>query len=242
MKKLHSLIKVTASVSLACGIAAAAAGPALAASPNEAYGILAGPPLNIGPIGLATYPGTSPTTVASATVGSLATTGVITDTADAVSASSTVNNLGVTLSNLASLSAATVTSSCSFDPNTGQVTGNATITNGGVTILGGSPITLAANPTKNENVLGLGRIATITLDKQTTAPDGTLTVTAIAITLLGGQTLDIATSVCNQATLAPAPALPGISLPIGVGLAGLLGVGGVGYFLSRRRRVAAQSA
>jgi len=37
MQKIRGLAKVTASVSLACGIAAAAAGPALAASPNEAY-------------------------------------------------------------------------------------------------------------------------------------------------------------------------------------------------------------
>lgn len=242
MKKLHGLIKVTASVSLACGIAAAAAGPALAASPNEAYGVLATGAINVGPIGLATYPGSSPTTVASATVPGLATTGLITDKADATSASSEVDGLGVTLTTLASLGADTVTSSCQFNTTTGKVTGTATITNGGVKVGGATIATLDANPTADENVLGLTGIATVELNKQSIAGDGTLTVTAIEITLLSGQVLDIATSVCNQASLLPSPALPGMALPIGAGLAGLLGLGGVGYFLSRRRRIAAQSA
>lgn len=242
MKKFHSLIKVAASVSLACGIAAAAAGPALAASPNEAYGAAATGLISVSPLGLATFPGTSSVTVANVNIAGLLTTGVVTDKADAVSASSTIANPRVGLSALATLTATAVTSSCVFDPNTGNVSGTASIARGRVTVVGLPNTTLAANPGPNTTITVPG-VATITLNRQTTATDGTLTVDAVFVSLLGkAQTLTLATSVCNKASLAPAPALPGMALPIGVGLAGLLGLGGVGYFLSRRRRVAAQAA
>src|ERR1700722_13492007 len=132
MKKFHSLIKVAASVSLACGIAAAAAGPALAASPNEASGAPAPGLISAAPLGLATFPGTSPVTVANVNIAGLLTTGVVTDTADATSASSTIANPTVTLSPLASLAATAVTSSCQFDPTTGTVSGTSGITGGTV--------------------------------------------------------------------------------------------------------------
>ena len=247
MQKIRGLAKVTASVSLACGIAAAAAGPALAASPNEAYAAQATGPISAGPLDEATFPGTSPVSVNSDSIAGLLTAGLITDTASATGASTSVANVGVTLAaatallTAVSLTADAVTSQCTFDPNTDTVSGSATITNG--TVNGGgliSLISLAANPGKDTGVTVPG-IATLTLNRQTTATDGTLTVDAIYVSLLNStQTLSIGTSVCNTATLAGAPALPGVATPIGATLAGLVSFGGIGYFLNRRRRVASQ--
>ena len=250
MQKIRGLAKVTASVSLACGIAAAAAGPALAASPNEAYAAQATGLIAAGPLDEATYPGTSPVTVNSDSIAGLLTAGVITDTATATGASTSVANVGVTLAaatallSAVGLTADAVTSTCSFDPNSGNVTGSASITNGAVNGGGLAAITLAANPAANTTV-SVGTVATITLNRQNTAADGTLTVDAIYISLLNllgqpTQTLTIGTSVCNKASLAGAPALPGMATPIGATLAGLVGFGGIGYFLNRRRRIAAQ--
>ena len=246
MQKIRGLAKVTASVSLACGIAAAAAGPALAASPNEAYAAQATGVISAGPLDEATFPGTSPVSVASASIAGLLTAGVITDTASATGASTSVANVGVTLAaavlglSAVSLTADLVTSSCTFDTTTGKVSGTASITNGTVNGGGLSLITLAANPAPNTMVTVPG-IATLTLNRQTTAGDGTLTVDAIFVSLLNStQTLTIGTSVCNTATLAGAPALPGMATPIGATLAGLVSFGGIGYFLNRRRRVASQ--
>src|SRR5580658_3174784 len=73
MQKIRGLAKVTASLSLACGIAAAAAGPALAASPNEAYAAQATGPISAGPLDEATFPGTSPVSVNSDSIAGLLT-------------------------------------------------------------------------------------------------------------------------------------------------------------------------
>jgi hypothetical protein len=246
MQKIRGLAKVTASLSLACGIAAAAAGPALAASPNEAYAAQATGPISAGPLDEATFPGTSPVSVNSDSIAGLLTAGLITDRASATGASTSVANVGVTLAaatallTAVSLTADAVTSQCTFDPNTDTVSGSATITNG--TVNGGliSLISLAADPAKDTTVTVPG-VATLTLNRQTTATDGTLTVDAIYVSLLNStQTLSIGTSVCNTATLAGAPALPGVATPIGATLAGLVGFSGIGYFLNRRRRVASQ--
>jgi hypothetical protein len=132
--------------------------------------------------------------------------------------------------------ATAVTSSCSFDTNTGTVTGTSGITNGRVALVGLPNIALAANAAPNTTVSVPG-IATITLNRQTTAPDGTLTVDAIYVDLLGDtQTITIGTSTCNAASLAPVPVLPGMALPIGLGALGVLGLGGLGFVVSRRRR------
>ena len=225
MQKIRGLAKVTASVSLACGIAAAAAGPALAASPNEAYAAQATGLISAGPLDEATFPGTSPVTVNSDSIAGLLTAGVITDTATATGASTSVANVSVTLAaatrllSAVSLTADLVTSSCTFNTTDGTVSGSASITNG--TVNGGllSLITLAANPAKDTTVTVPG-IATLTLNRQTTATDGTLTVDAIYVSLLNStQTLTIGTSVCNTANLAGAPALPGMATPIGATLA-----------------------
>jgi hypothetical protein len=246
MQKIRSLAKATASMSLACGIAVAAAGPALAASPNEAYAAQATGAISVSPVAEATYPGTSPVTAVNANIAGLLSAGVITDTAGPTSAAASVANVGVTLAaatallSAVGLTADAVTSSCTFNSDTGQVTGTAAITNGAINGGGLTAITLSANPTINSTV-SVPLIATITLNRQTTAADGTLTVDAIYVSLLGGtQTLSIGTSVCNTASLAGAPALPGMATPIGATLAGLVGFCGIGYFLNRRRRVASQ--
>ena len=105
------------------------------------------------------------------------------------------------------LTATAVTSSCSFNTNTGTLTGTAAITNGRVTV-GGVPTTpLAASPFPNM-ALNLPGIATVIMNRQTRAGDGTLTVNAIYVSWLGStQTLAIGTSVCNAANLVPVPAL-----------------------------------
>ena len=114
--KINGIVKAAASISLAGGILAAAAGPAAAASPNSADGVQATGLINISPVAQATYPGTSPVTLAHINLG-LLTTGVVTDTADATSASSTIAN--PSWAGAAGAREATaVTSSCSFDPNT----------------------------------------------------------------------------------------------------------------------------
>jgi hypothetical protein len=236
--KVNRLVKVAASASLVAGAIMATAGPAAAASPNSADGAAATGIITLDPVAPATYPGTSPNTVATLNVANLITTGIITDTADATTASSTIADPAVTLSALATVRARTITSSCAFDPNTDAVTGTATLANARVAIVGAANIALDANPAPNTGVDVPG-VASIVLNQQTTAADGTLTVNAIAITLLGStQTITIGTSVCNAASLAPVPVLPGMALPIGLGALGVFGLGGLGFVMARRRRTA----
>jgi hypothetical protein len=241
--KRSAVVKTTACIMLAGGLVAVASvslsgGPAFAASPNEAYAASARGLVSISPVAEATYPGTSPGSVASISSGTLITAGAVTDTADATDASSTIANLNVGLSALVALTSDDVTSSCSFNTNTDTVSGATTITNGSIDL---TPlaISLASNPAPNTTVAGLGSLATIVLNQQTTAGDGTLTVNALAITI-AGQTLTVGTSVCNDASLAPVPALPGIAKPIGLGVAGLVGLGGVGFYFRRLRRLTSQ--
>jgi hypothetical protein len=239
-RKMNGLVKTAASISLAGGMLALAAGPAFAAVPNEAYGAAATGAINIGPLADATSTGTSPVSLLTLSIPGLLSTGVVTDTADAASASSTIANPVVTLAALASLTATAVSSSCTFDTDTDTVSGTATLAGATLSLGGVTLATLDANPTANDAVVIpplLSGIASITLNKQTTA-GGTLTVNAIAITLLGnGQTLTLGTSICNDAALAPVSILPGMATPIGLGTLGLLALGGTAYYFSKRRRV-----
>jgi hypothetical protein len=179
--------------------------------------------LVVTPIGEATFPGTSPVTLVNADIPTLLTTGVITDTATATTASSTIANVGVTLSALASVAATTVSSSCTFNTTTGAVSGTAHLADASISLAG---------------------VPLVTLDnKHTTAPDGTLTVDAVYITILGtGQTLTLASSTCNTASLAAVPVLPTKTLAFSIGGLGLLLMGGLGYQVSRRRRQSAAAA
>jgi len=121
-----AVVKTTACIVLAGGLVAVASvslsgGPAFAASPNEAYAASASGPVSISPVAEATYPGTSPGSVASISSGTLITAGAVTDTADATDASSTIANLNVGLSALVALTSDDVASSCSFNTNTDTV-------------------------------------------------------------------------------------------------------------------------
>ncbi len=237
-RTMMGAVKVASSLAVAGGLLVAAALPAAAASPNRSYGARATGLISISPVAEATYPGTSPRSVAHINVAGLLTSGVVTDTAHPTSASSTIANPVVTLTGTAGLTATVVTSSCRFNTNTGGVTGTASIANGVVTVGGVTFAHLAAHAAPNTTITVPG-VATITLNRQTKAGDGTLTVSAISISLLGStQTLTLATSVCNAANLAPVPILPGKSLEITLGGLTVLLIGGASYQMSRRRKLA----
>jgi hypothetical protein len=234
---MHRIGRTAGALALAGGVLVATALPAAAASPNKAYGAAATGLISQSPLGEADFPGTSPVTLLNANIAGLLTTGIVTDTAGPTSASSVVNKVSAGLGKLVSLTAASVRSSCSFNTNTGLVSGTATIIKGAVG--GVLPITLASHPAKNTTVSVPG-IATLTLNKHTTALDGTLTVTAIYVSLVGStQTLSLGVSVCNAANLAPVPILPGRSAQIALGAVVLLALIGLGYQISTRRRRAA---
>jgi hypothetical protein len=146
------ILKITGSLAVAGGMIMMAAMPAVAASPNEGYAASATGPIGASPIGLATFPGSSPVTVAHANIAGLLTTGVATGTAGPTSASSTVASVSATLSRLASLGARAVSSSCTFNTTTGAVSGTASLTAAAVHVLGIPAITLAAHPARNTTV------------------------------------------------------------------------------------------
>jgi hypothetical protein len=236
-RKVKGLAKAAASISLAGGVLAMAAGPAFAAAPNLSDAAQATGLISISPVAEATFPGTSPVNLANVDIAGLLTARVAHDTADATDASSTLANVRATLSVVSALTIDAVTSSCTFDTNTDTVSGTTSLVGGAVsTALGRIP--LNANPAPN-TIVSVPGVATITLNRQITAADGTLTVDAIYVSLLGGtQTLAVDTSVCNSADLAPVGILPGVAMPIGLGTLGLLALGGTGYYFTKRRRIA----
>ena len=79
----------------------------------------------------------------------------MTDTADAVTAATTINRPTATLTALATLTAGSVSSSCGFDTNTDSVSGS-TVIIGGQIELPKIAVALAANPAPNTVVSGLG--------------------------------------------------------------------------------------
>jgi hypothetical protein len=154
-------------------------------------------------------------TVAHANIAGLLTTGAVTAASGPTSGSASVANLLAILNFRVGLTATTATSSCSFNTNTGALTGTAAITNGRVTVGGVPTSALAANPFPNTTITMPG-IATVILNRQTRAGDGTAAST---------QTLSIGTSLCNAANLVPVPILPGKSLEITLGGPGVLLLG-----------------
>jgi len=235
-RKVKGLAKAAASISLAGGVLAMAAGPAFAAAPNESYAAQATGLINVSPIAEATFPGTSPVNLLHVNVAGLLTADVAHDRADATHASSSLVHIRATLSLISALTINAVNSSCAFDTNTDTVSGTASLVAGSA-----GHILLLPNPAPNTVIDVPG--ARITLNRQRTAPGGTLTVNAVYISLLGStQTLTLGTSVCNSADLAPVGILPGVAMPIGLGTLGLLALGGTGYYFTRRRRVATIAA
>lgn len=173
----------------------------------------------------------TPSSLANANVAGLVTTGVLETTATPTGASATVNNTAVTLSPTTNLTALVVSSRCTHDPVTGGVNGSTTIINGVINPGFGGPITLASNPAPNTVVTVVDpAVASVVINRQTTAPDGTLTVDAIFITLLNSQTITIASSSCTP-TGVPIPIATGTGLLLG---GGLLAFAVLVYFIARR--------
>lgn len=219
--------RAAATIGLAAGIAVvAAASPAYAAAGDtSSTGLKCGGLVTCGPFAKSAFPG-GPTSnsLVSANVAGLVTTGLINTTAHAGGATASTNTVNATLSGLTSLTATTVSSQCTINPTTGGVSGSSSIVNGVITTTLVPPITLATAPAPNTTVTVVDpAVASVVLNKQTTAADGTLTVDAIFITLANLQTITISESTCTPQSAA-IPAASGNGLLIGGGLLGLLGV------------------
>lgn len=231
--------RLAAVAGLAAVAVVALASPA-AASPgnNQAFGIRASGLIDAGPFAQANFPsGPFNSTLVSASIPGLASSGTINANASATTADASVENLAVTLTPLASLTATAVSSECSYNPDTAALTGSSSIAGGTITILAGVPITLATAPAANTNVVAIPGVAQIVLNRQVIAADGTLTVDAIFIELLDGQQIIIATSHCHPEVLA----VPVIAPEFAAG-AGVLGLLALGFVLYRRRQTAVDAA
>ena len=232
-------------LALAAALLAATAPPAAAASTpvNQSYALNAVGHFSAQMIGQATYSGGSPVILPNADTAGMLRTGIITDTAGGVSASSRIPALSVVLPGHGSLRAAAVSSSCSFNRKTGVVTGRSSITGGRITRPGGRPVTLPASAAPNTRIVIPG-LAVIILNRQYTGPAGTLTAEALRVRMLRGhrQKLVFATSVCVRADMAATPPVNGRTMRLALGGLGLLLLGGIAYQLSRRRRKLAAPA
>ena len=229
---------------LAAALLAATAPPAAASAPvNQSYALNAVGHFSAQMIGQATYSGGSPVILPNADNAGLLHTGIITDSAGAVSASSRIPALSVVLPARGSLRAAAVSSSCSFNRKTGVVTGQGRVTGGRVTRPGGRPVILPASAAPNTRIVIPG-LAVIILNRQYTGPAGTLTAEALRVRMLRGhrQKLVFATSVCVKADMAAAAPVNGETMRLALGGAGLLVLGGIAYLLTRRRRQQAAPA
>jgi hypothetical protein len=238
---ITGISKITGALALAGGMIMMAALPAVAAPrTNEAYAASASGRIYAPPIGLATYP-TPPHYVRlpHISIPGLLTAWIVTDKAGPTYASSNVLTPRVRLGRRSTLSATAAYSSCRFSTRTGRVSGYTKITYGAVrSFFRTIPLPWYPRPNTTISVPG---VATITLNRQTFSPfNGTLTVTAIYVKWRHSrQTLTVATSVCNRARLAPVPILPGKTLPLTLGGLTVLLIGGVGYRVTRRSRLAA---
>ena len=224
---------------LMAGLLAATAPPAAASTPvNQSYALNAVGHFSAQMVGQATYSGGSPVILPNADTAGILSTGIITDTAGPVSASSRIPALSVVLPVHGSLHAAAVSSSCSFNRKTGVVTGSGSVTGGRVTRPGAKPVMLPSSPAPNTRIVIPG-LAVLILNRQYTGPRGTLTAEALWLRMRHGhhhQKLVFATSVCLRADLAAAPPVNGRLLRLTLGGVGLLVLGGIAYQLTRRRR------
>lgn len=231
------------SLVLVAGLLAATAPSAAADAPvNQSYALNAVGHVSAQTVGQATYSGGSPVILPNVDTTGILRTGILTDTAGAVSASSRIPALAVVLPGHGSLRAAAVSSSCLFNGKTGVVTGASSITGGQITRPGGRTIALPAHPAPNTRVVV--RDAVIILNRQYTGPRGTLTAEAlwIRMRLPHRQKLVLATSVCVRADLSVAAPVGGATIGLTLGGLGLLVLGGLGYALTRRRRKLAAAA
>lgn len=231
-------------LALVAALLVATAPSALASAPvNESYALNAVGHFSAQMVGQATYSGGSPVILPNADTAGVLSSGIITDTAGGVSASSRVPSLAVVLPGHGSLRASAVSSSCSFNRKTGAVTGRGSVTSGRITRPGGRPIILPAHPAPNTRMVIRG-LAVIILNRQYTGPAGTLTAEGLRLRMLRGhrQKLVFATSVCVRADLAATPPVNDRTMRLTLGGLGLLVLGGIAYQLTRRRRKLAAPA
>ena len=232
-------------LALVAGLLAATAPPAAASAPvNQSYALNAVGHFSAQMVGQATYSGGSPVILPNADTAGILRTGIITDTAGAVSASSRIPALSVVLPDRGSLRASAVSSSCSYNRKTGVVTARSSVTGGRLTRPGGKPMTLPSSPAPNTRIVVRG-LAVIILNRQYTGPRGTLTAEALWVRMRHGhhhQKLVFATSVCVRGDLAATPPVNGRLIRLTLGGLGLLVLGGIAYALSRRRRKLAAPA
>ncbi len=228
--------RVAAVVGLSAAVVVGLAGPASAAEgQNEATGIVAAGLIDAGPFAYANFPlGPFSDTLVDVTVAGLLSSGTVNADAGETSASASVEDLSVTLAPLTTLTASAVSSECSYDPETGTLSGSSSIVDGTVDLPLLLPnIDLEASPAPNTTVSVPG-VAEITLNRQVIGTDGSLTVDAIYIDILNGtQTITIATSHCHPEVLV----IPVIAPQFALG-AGVLGLLALGFVLYRRRQTA----
>lgn len=232
-------------LALLAGLLVATAPSVAASAPvNESYALNAVGHFSAQMVGQATYSGGSPVILPNADTAGILHTGIITDSAGAVSAASKVTALSVVLPGHHSLRASAVASSCSFNRKTSAVTARTSVTAGQLTRPGAKPMTLPADAAPNTRIVVPG-VAVIILNRQYTGPRGTRTAEALWIRMRHGhhhQKLVFATSVCVRADLAPTPPVNGRLIRLTLGGVGLLVLGGIAYQLSRRRRKLAAPA
>ena len=230
---------------LLAGLLAGTALPAAASAPdNQSYALNAVGHFSAQMIGQATYSGGSPVILPNADAAGVLGTGIVSDTAGAVGASSRIRALYVVLPAHGSLHAAAVSSSCSYDRKIGAVTAGSSVTGGRVTRPGTKPVILPSSPPPNTRIVVPG-LAVIILNRQYTGPRGTLTAQALWIRMRHGhhhQKLVLATSSCVRADLAATPPVNGRLIRLSLVGLGLLVLAGIAYQLSRRRRKMAAAA
>jgi hypothetical protein len=237
-RMIRGAARLSGPLALAAALLAATAPPAAASAPvNQSYALNAVGHFSAQMVGQATYSGGSPVILPNADTAGILHTGIITDSAGAVSASSRIPALSVVLPARGSLRAAAVSSSCSFNRKTGVVTGQDRVTGGRVTRPGGRPVILPARAAPNTRIVIPG-LAVIILNRQYTGPAGTLTAEALRVRMLRGhrQKLVFATSVCVKADMAATPPVNDRTMRLTLGGLGLLVLAGIAYQLTRRRR------
>jgi hypothetical protein len=237
-RMIRGAARLSGPLALAAALLAATAPPAAASAPvNQSYALNAVGHFSAQMVGQATYSGGSPVILPNADTAGILHTGIITDSAGAVSASSRIPALSVVLPAHGSLRAAAVSSSCSFNRKTGVVTGQGRVTGGRVTRPGGRPVILPARAAPNTRIVIPG-LAVIILNRQYTGPAGTLTAEALRVRMLRGhrQKLVFATSVCVKADMAATPPVNDRTMRLTLGGLGLLVLAGIAYQLTRRRR------
>jgi hypothetical protein len=238
-RRIHGAARLAGPLALAAGLLAATALPAAASAPvNESYALNAVGHFSAQMVGQATYSGGSPVILPNADTAGILHTGIITDSAGALSAASRVTALSVILPGHGSLRASAVSSSCSFNRKTSAVTAHSRVTGGLLTQPGAKPVALPASAAANTRVVVPG-VAVIILNRQYTGPRGTRTAEALWIRMRHGrhhEKLVFATSVCVRADLAATPPVNGRLIRLTLGGVGLLVLGGIAFQLSRRRR------